>query len=62
MTRVFVLHRLVNENSFQGIEIIFRMGIALLEIHQDHLMLLSMDDMLKVCNLFCFIRNLFFVK
>ncbi|CAF1539373.1 unnamed protein product [Adineta ricciae] len=31
----------------EGIEIIFRMGIALLEIHQDHLMLLSMDDMLK---------------
>ncbi|UJR14631.1 hypothetical protein I4U23_001625 [Adineta vaga] len=31
----------------EGIEIIFRMGVALLEIHQDELMLLSMEDMLK---------------
>ncbi|CAF0835245.1 unnamed protein product [Adineta steineri] len=31
----------------EGIEIIFRMGIALLDIHQDELMLLSMEDMLK---------------
>jgi hypothetical protein len=27
---------------------IFRISIALLEIHQDELMLLSMEDMLKV--------------
>ncbi|CAF4354133.1 unnamed protein product [Rotaria socialis] len=31
----------------EGIEIIFRMAIALLEIHQEELMLLSMEDMLK---------------
>jgi hypothetical protein len=29
-------------------EVIFRISIALLEIHQDELMLLSMEDMLKV--------------
>jgi hypothetical protein len=32
----------------QGIEMIFRLGIALLELHQDELMLLSMEEMLKV--------------
>ena len=32
----------------KGIEIIFRIGIALLELHQDELMLLSMEDILKV--------------
>ncbi|CAF3841185.1 unnamed protein product [Rotaria magnacalcarata] len=31
----------------EGIEIIFRMAIALLETHQEELMLLSMEDMLK---------------
>jgi hypothetical protein len=29
-------------------EMIFRISIALLDIHQDELMLLSMEDMLKV--------------
>jgi hypothetical protein len=32
----------------KGMEMIFRISIALLEIHQDELMLLSMEDMLKV--------------
>jgi hypothetical protein len=32
-------------------------GIALLEIHQDELMLLSMEDMLKVC---CYLRQLLY--
>jgi hypothetical protein len=32
----------------KGIEMIFRISVALLEIHQDELMLLSMEDMLKV--------------
>ncbi|CAF1127714.1 unnamed protein product, partial [Didymodactylos carnosus] len=31
----------------EGMEIIFRVGIALLEIHQDDLMMLAMEDMLK---------------
>ncbi|CAF3543864.1 unnamed protein product [Adineta steineri] len=31
----------------EGMEVIFRIGIGLLEIHQDELMLLSMEDMLK---------------
>ncbi|CAF3744061.1 unnamed protein product [Rotaria sp. Silwood1] len=31
----------------EGMEMIFRISIALLEIHQDELMLLSMEDMLK---------------
>jgi hypothetical protein len=30
------------------------MGIALLDIHQDELMLLSMEDMLKVCIMLTF--------
>ena len=34
--------------SLKGIEIVFRIAIALLDIHQDELMLLSMEDMLKV--------------
>lgn len=33
---------------FQGIELIFRLSLALLENHQDELMLLSMEEMLKV--------------
>lgn len=33
---------------FKGIELIFRLSLALLEIHQDELMLLSMEEMLKV--------------
>ena len=35
----------------QGIEMIFRLGIALLELHQDELMLLSMEEMLRVGDL-----------
>ena len=35
-------------NILKGMEMIFRLSIALLEIHQDELMLLSMEDMLKV--------------
>ena len=32
----------------KGMEMIFRISLALLELHQDELMLLSMEDMLKV--------------
>ena len=42
------LHRVT---LLQGIEMIFRLGIALLELHQDELMLLSMEEMLKVGHL-----------
>ena len=34
--------------SLKGMEMIFRISIALLELHQDELMLLSMEEMLKV--------------
>jgi hypothetical protein len=34
--------------DLKGMEMIFRISIALLESHQDELMLLSMEDMLKV--------------
>ncbi|CAF2893292.1 unnamed protein product [Rotaria sp. Silwood2] len=42
-----VVSRVMDLFLSEGIEIIFRTAIALLEIHQDELMLLSMEDMLK---------------
>ena len=34
--------------SFKGMEMLFRISIGLLELHQDELMLLPMEEMLKV--------------
>ncbi|CAF3719685.1 unnamed protein product [Rotaria sp. Silwood1] len=42
-----VVSRVMDLFLSEGIEMIFRIAIALLEIHQDELMFLSMEDMLK---------------
>ena len=45
---IFLLFSNVIRRSTKGMEMIFRISLALLELHQDELMLLSMEDMLKV--------------